>query len=37
MHMGAGPRWQSSNEPIVMICQNMWRSIFFVENLIDNG
>ena len=36
MHMGGGPRWQN-NEPIVMACQNMWRSIFFVDNLIDNG
>jgi len=29
MHLGSGPRW-GANEPTVMICQNMWRSIFFI-------
>jgi peptidoglycan/LPS O-acetylase OafA/YrhL len=37
MHTGGGPRWKNSNEQIVNICQSMWRSIFFVENIIDNG
>lgn len=36
MHLGEGPFWQAQ-EPIVKICDNMWRSIFFVDNLVDNG
>lgn len=36
MHLGEGPKWQST-EPIVMICKNMWQSILFVQNLINNG
>jgi peptidoglycan/LPS O-acetylase OafA/YrhL len=36
MKLGSGPRWPFG-DPIVKMCQNMWRSIFFVDNLIGNG
>jgi peptidoglycan/LPS O-acetylase OafA/YrhL len=36
MHLGSGPRW-NVNEPIVLICKDMYRAIFFLDNLIDNG
>jgi peptidoglycan/LPS O-acetylase OafA/YrhL len=36
MHLGDGPRWQF-HEPVINICSKMWRSIIFVDNLVDNG
>ena len=36
MHMGDGPRWQF-NEPTINLCSRMWKSILFVDNLVDNG
>lgn len=36
MHLGSGPRW-SQNEPIVEMCSDMWRSMLFVDNFVNNG
>jgi peptidoglycan/LPS O-acetylase OafA/YrhL len=36
MRLGQGPLW-SSQEPTVMLCQYMWRDIFFINNFVENG
>lgn len=36
LHLGSGPRWGSDQET-VEYCSGMWRAIFFVDNLVDDG
>jgi peptidoglycan/LPS O-acetylase OafA/YrhL len=36
MQLGSGPSW-SKTYVDVQTCSTMWRSIFFIENLVDNG
>lgn len=36
MHLGSGPKW-AENEPIVLMCKDMWKAIFFVDNFVGNG
>ena len=35
-HLGSGPSWKPSLAG-VPACDHMWRSLLFVDNLIDNG
>lgn len=36
LHLGSGPKWVLNDEYIA-ICKNMWRSILFVDNFVNNG
>ncbi len=36
MHLGQGPFW-TQQQPIVKLCNHMWRQIFFINNFVDNG
>ncbi len=36
LNLGSGPRW-GSDEETVKFCGSMWRAIFFVDNLVNNG
>ena len=36
MHWGSGPRWLP-NQQIANLCKNMWRSVLFIDNLVNNG
>jgi peptidoglycan/LPS O-acetylase OafA/YrhL len=36
MHLGGGPRW-IPNQEYTNLCKNMWRTVLFVDNLINNG
>ncbi len=38
LHMGSGPFWhQVDKAGQVSECSRMWKSIFFVDNIVDNG
>lgn len=36
MHLGSGPYW-SSLETQTQLCHHWWRSMLFIDNLVDNG
>lgn len=36
MQLGSGPIW-SKIYPDVQMCSTMWRSLLFIENIVDNG
>jgi len=36
LHLGSGPKWVLNDE-YINICKNMWRSLLFVDNLVNNG
>ena len=36
LHLGSGPFWPA-NEPLVQICSHFWRSLLYIDNLVDNG
>ena len=36
MHLGSGPKW-IVNEEYTGLCKNMWRSVLFIDNLVNNG
>ncbi len=36
MHLGSGPRWPQI-ESTSLLCKNMWRSILFIDNFVDDG
>lgn len=36
MHLGSGPRWPQM-EPSPLMCKNMWRSMLFIDNFINDG
>ena len=36
MHWGSGPRWVP-NQEYSNLCGNMWRSMFFIDNFVNNG
>jgi peptidoglycan/LPS O-acetylase OafA/YrhL len=35
-HLGSGPLW-GQDEIYTSVCGRMWKPIFFVDNLVDNG
>ena len=37
MHLGSGPFWHLQYDIAVRPCQKMWKPIFFVDNIVDNG
>ena len=36
MHWGSGPRWVP-NQEYSNLCKNLWRTVLFVDNLVNNG
>ena len=36
LHLCSGPKWVLNDE-YINICKNMWRSILFVDNFVNNG
>lgn len=36
MHLGNGPKW-IPDEEYTALCKNMWRTVLFVDNLVNNG
>ena len=36
MHWGSGPKWVP-NQQYSNLCKNMWRTMLFVDNLVNNG
>ena len=35
-HLGSGPSWDTDTWNVQM-CDKMWKPLFFVDNLVDNG
>jgi peptidoglycan/LPS O-acetylase OafA/YrhL len=36
IHLGSGPKW-IPNEEYPALCKNMWRTVLFIDNLVNNG
>jgi peptidoglycan/LPS O-acetylase OafA/YrhL len=36
LHLRSGPKWVLNDE-YTALCKNMWRSLLFVDNFVNNG